>query len=90
MNPLYILIILQLLDILTTYVSMADGKAHEANPWIANIMRKVGVLPALLLIKGPLIVGFWLGRDYIHPYALWALCAVYAVVIINNFRVMTK
>jgi len=90
MNPLYILIILQALDILTTYVSMDSGKAYEANKWIASLMKKVGILPALLLVKVPLVALLWVLQPLVHPYALWGLCAVYVAVVVNNFRVMRK
>lgn len=90
MNPLYLLIILQLLDILTTYVSVSGGRAQEANPIVAKLINKFGLLPGLLMIKVPLIAFFWVFQAEINSYLVWALVAFYAAVIVNNYRVMTR
>lgn len=83
-------IVLQLADIVTTYVGLKSRKAIESNGFLARLMARVGVLPALMIIKG-VFIGWLLYFSPLLPvWALGVICAGYCVVIFNNVLVLQK
>lgn len=87
----YILIALQLADLGTTWYAMRNTTLREANGFAASLMKKIGVGPALLLIKGVVIgVIFW-ALPTVAEWVLWLLCAGYAWIVANNlYLIKTK
>ncbi|VEB43010.1 Uncharacterised protein [Chromobacterium violaceum] len=79
-----IVICQQLLDIASTWYSLRTGIGREANGWLARVMSRVGVLPALLLTKLSLLAACWWLRPPWPAYAI--LAAIYTAVLINNAR----
>lgn len=79
------LIALQVADAVTTLACLRRG-GTERNPLLAAAMFAIGTVPALLLAKALLIGVAVLLLGY--PVALAVICAVYAVVVINNLRVL--
>jgi len=79
---------MQIADVLTT-IHALDGGCVEANKIVRWAMDKIGVIPALAVVK-VLAVGVMGVAVILSPiltgYALIALCALYAWVIINNIR----
>jgi len=85
-------IALQIADIWTTHKCLQRPDRKEANKVIAWLMSKMGVLPALIALKVPIIcavgyvtlclsVPWW-------PIALVMLCVFYAAVVVNNIRLL--
>lgn len=85
MTILYFLILLQVADVITTIIAL-EGPAHEANPIMAKIMETIGVVPALLLIKGAFITFLWQYQALLPVELLWALCAFYVWIVYGNIR----
>lgn len=84
----YILIALQALDVLSTVVALRNPKLHEANWLLKPIMDKLGVLPALLLVKGVFIALLALYWREIQVELLYALAALYVYVVFSNIRLI--
>ena len=53
---LSILIVLNVADFYTTKIIVCDRGGMELNKVLAKLMNKIGVIPALLAIKGGVIV----------------------------------
>ena len=85
---LVIFIILQCLDLYTTYTIIKTGKGYEANPFLAWIFDRIGYVAGLLIFKGIAIaIGFFLLPYW---YALAVLNALYLWVVYNNYKVLNK
>ncbi len=87
LDPIYFLIIfiiLQLLDITTTYIAISSGKSKEANPVMNWFFTKLGMLPSLIIIKTIVIILFGLIYTQIPIYAWIILIAIYVLVVLNN------
>jgi Domain of unknown function (DUF5658) len=87
---LMIIVALQLADIVTTVLCLNTGKAHEANPILSKLFDAIGVIPALVLIKGAFIATLIWAAPHVDPALLWLCVAAYAWVIFNNLRVLQK
>ena len=85
----YLLMALQVADGLTTYLALKKGAA-EGNPIMRKLFEKIGMVPALIITKGALMVGAWYWRDAIGMLGLGLLCAGYLLVAVNNVRVMRR
>ena len=90
------LLVLQGLDIYTTYKVISSGKGYEANPVIAWVIAKLGLLRGLITAKVvifiPCIFLFW----FIHLAApitllimLGVLVLIYSWVVYNNYKILT-
>lgn len=89
MNPLYILVALQLVDMVSTIIALR-GQAHESNPILKNIMDAIGIVPALVLVKGGFIA-FLLYFQALLPVALIVgLCAFYVYIVYHNIETIKK
>lgn len=90
--PIAILItILQVLDFYTTYKAISSG-GKELNPIVAWLMKYLGLIPALVLVKGYVAVFVLVGAS-VGAFdsnggfiALAGLFVVYAVVVLNNLK----
>ena len=82
------LIALQVVDGVTTVVALSRPGAREGNGVMAAIMRRIGVVPTMLLTKGAVSVLVWMYGALVGHWALAILIAVYAVVGVNNVRVI--
>lgn len=89
MNPLYLLILLQVADIITTIIAL-NGPAHEANPLLKKLMDAIGVVPALMLIKVIMLsfIGYY--QAMLPVEVLWALCVFYVLIVVNNLNTIRK
>jgi hypothetical protein len=89
MNPLYIFIALQVLDIISTVIALQDP-AHEANPVMKKIMDTLGVVPALVLVKCAVVGFLWYYQALIPAEVFWALSGFYVWIVFNNIKVIRK
>lgn len=83
-------IVLQLADIVTTYLIVSRPGGRELNPVLAALFRAVGMLPGLLVIK-TLFIGLlvW-AAPYLHTTMLALICAGYCWVVWHNARALRK
>ena len=86
-----ILVILQIVDGWSTWKALtASSGVTEANRMIAWLMEKIGLVPALILIKlifiGSLVPAIAYAPAEIIIFPLAALTAFYVWVVINNIR----
>ena len=86
---LYLLIALQVADIITTIIAL-QGPAHESNPIIKKLMDKIGIVPALVLVKGGFIAFLWYYQAMLPQAVLLLLCAFYAYIIYHNVQTIKK
>jgi hypothetical protein len=89
MNPLYLLIALQVADIVTTVIAL-QGPAHESNPILKKIMDRIGVVPTLLIVKGGFIAFLWYYQATLPVEVLGMLCVFYAWIVVNNIQTIKK
>ena len=89
MTTFYVLIALQVLDLLSTVIALRNPRLSEANGPLAGLMKSIGTLPALMCVKTLAMVLIWHHREDMGNWLI-ALCALYAVVIVNNIRLIKK
>ena len=85
-----IVVILQGLDAWSTALALKKPGIIEGNKLVAWMMNRIGVLPALLIIK-TLFCGALAGAVFYAPSVyltvmLAAVIAAYGVIVVNNFR----
>lgn len=87
-----IAIIQQILDMWTTIKALETGRAREANGPLRKLMDKVGVTPALLIVKIPFCVTllFMPSADWQWFAVLGLLIAGYTWLLYNNFTVLRR
>lgn len=84
------LIALQIIDAVTTYIALKNPKLRESNKLILWLMGRVGLLPALVIFKGALIVLLVLAAAFVPDGVVAALCMFYCWVIWNNVRAIDR
>lgn len=85
-----LLCILQVLDVYSTVMVIKNG-GYEANPILKFLMNQFGVVPALVTVKVIFIFAVYLFLDYEYiKELLIAINFVYALVVINNFKVLKR
>jgi hypothetical protein len=88
---LAIFIALQAGDFYTTYNILKTGKGYEANPALAWVFSKIGYVTGLAIFKGLAIaVGVYAAQFWNGYYVLIPAVALYAWVVYNNYKVLTK
>lgn len=88
-GPVAILLALQVLDLLSTVIALRNPSLKEANGPLSRIMQAIGVLPALVAVKCAAMLIIWHFRADMGSW-ITLLCGVYAVVIINNIRLIVR
>lgn len=87
-------IVLQVLDGWTTYEAIRTRNGREANPIVRKVIERMGLYPGLLLVKGVVIVGMVVARQYGvweadgATFVLALLVALYVFVVTKNWRIM--
>jgi hypothetical protein len=89
MTAFYALLALQILDLVSTVIALRNPSLKEANGPLAGLMKSIGTLPALMCIKTLAMVLIWHHRADMGNWLI-ALCVLYAVVIVNNIRLIKK
>ena len=89
MNLIYIFIALQVLDAVSTVIAL-DGGGHEVNPILKKIMDKIGVIPALVLVKGAAFAFFWYYQELLPDPLVLLLCLGYVWILYNNIQVIRE
>lgn len=83
-------IVLQVLDVFTTYKTLSGNKGIEANPIMKFLISKLGLTFGLLIPKFIVIGLVVLTYELMSPYILLGLVILYIGIIINNFWILNK
>lgn len=83
-------VILQLADIVTTYIINTRPGGRELNPVLAALFRAVGLLPGLLIIKCAFVALLIWAAPVLHVAVLGLICAGYCWVVWHNVRELRK
>jgi len=83
-----VLVILQILDALTTIKVIKQHNGTEANKVLAYIFDKIGLISGLILIKGITIYCIYLLFVTNQLIVLIVLFALYAWVVYHNYKQM--
>ena len=86
MPLVYLLLVLQALDLATTIYVLRKGTGAEANPIARKLMDFFGPELGLALPKLLIAGVIWTVRDTTPPIVFAGLCAVYLVIVANNLK----
>ena len=93
MNPLYViyaLIVLQVLDGITTVIALRKGGSEE-NPIMKKLFGAAGVIPGTLAAKLFFAGLLWHFRNEVDDAGpLIAVALLYLFVVANNIKVIRK
>lgn len=82
----------QAADFYTTWRVLQMPNRTEANPVVKKVMDKIGVVPALLILKGLFVAGvgagLWFYPEPILQITVIIISVGYGWVISNNVRLM--
>ena len=79
-------LLLNLADAITTYIVVQHYKGTELNPILRWLMRKIGVVPALVvkMVLAVILAYYMLS----HDWALVVVNVLFALVLVNNVNVI--
>lgn len=86
MPLVYLLLVLQALDLATTIYVLRKGTGAEANPIARKLMDFFGPELGLALPKLLIAGVIWTVRDTTPPIVFAGLCAFYLVIVANNLK----
>ena len=86
MELLVLLAALQVADVLTTVRFLKAG-VPEANPIARKLFEVMGVIPAMVLLKGVFLYVTYItmATDYWHEVVI-VVCVVYTAIVVRNWR----
>lgn len=90
MPLVYLLLVLQALDLATTLYVLRKGTGAEGNPLARKLMDVFGPEFGLALPKIALAGAIWTFRDTTPAWAFALLCVMYVVIVANNLRFVLK
>ena len=86
MPLVYLLLVLQALDLATTIYVLRKGTGAEANPIARKLMAWFGPELGLALPKIALAGAIWTFRASTPAWAYALLCVMYVVIVGNNLK----
>lgn len=81
-----ILIILQFIDVFTTYIALKNSTLFESNKVVSMLIDRIGLIPALVVIKGAFIILLWKVSPFVPSEVLLAILIFYCWVVFNNVK----
>ncbi|SPF37351.1 conserved membrane hypothetical protein [Candidatus Sulfopaludibacter sp. SbA4] len=87
-SPLVVFILLQALDLATTFVALTMG-GSESNPMIAHLMA-LGPVRGLLVSKALVIALAAAGASMRKNRGIWCANAVFSGVVMWNLGIITR
>ena len=87
---IYLIALLQIADIVSTYLCITSGKGQEANPILKRLFDAIGLMPGLLLAKGVFVALLLVYGPQFPVWLLGGCAAGYLFVVISNFAVWKK
>ena len=85
-------LVLQILDIISTYKALQKPGVYEANKLMKFLMEKMGILPALIFLKGfiaaVICLALYFSPDYRSGIAIGigGASIFYIFVVYKNFK----
>ena len=86
----YLLLVLQALDLATTLYVLRKGTGAEGNPLARQLMAFFGLELGLALPKIALAGAIWTFRASTPAWAYALLCVMYVVIVGNNLRFVLR
>ena len=86
--PFYLLLTLQALDLITTYIALKNPNLVESNPLLNPLFKLFGVLPVMLVLKASFAAFLFWQQAGIPVQFLWLLSAGYTYVVVNNIKLI--
>ena len=90
MPLVYLLLVLQALDLATTLYVLRKGTGAEANPIARKLMDFFGPELGLALPKLAFAGAFWTFRATTPAWAFALLCMLYLVIVANNMKFVLR
>lgn len=90
MNPLYLLVALQLIDLVSTVIALRIPGMTERNQVLKPLFDKFGVLPVLLVAKAAAIGIFIRYALDVDARLIWLICAAYTWLAYNNISLILQ
>jgi len=87
---IYLLIILQLVDAVSTIILLQRPGFAEGNKLLKKLFDKFGIVFTLLVIKGGFIAWVLYFQDQLPVEIIGILCAGYVWVVYNNIKLLLK
>jgi len=87
---LYLLISLQMLDLLSTIIALRNPKLTEANGVLKPLFDTFGALPVLVIVKLLFVGLLWWAAPQVPVALLYALAVFYCWVVYNNITLIRK
>lgn len=85
---LYILIALQVLDLVSTVIALRNPDLTEGNGILKPMFDALGVVPALVVVKLGFIGLLYWAAPQVPVEVLYALIALYVWVVYNNIKLI--
>ena len=86
MPLVYLLLVLQALDLATTLYVLRKGTGAEGNPIAKKLMTWFGPELGLALPKLLIAGVIWTVRDTTPPVVFAGLCVLYIAIVANNLK----
>jgi hypothetical protein len=89
----YLLLILQVIDLLTTVIALRNPKLTEHNGILKLLIDRFGVLPALLGVKGTYAAALWWAVPLIPAHLMFLVYVVmagYCWIVWNNIKLIRE
>jgi len=90
MPLVYLLLVLQALDLATTLYVLRKGTGMEGNPLARKLMAWFGPELGLALPKILLAMAIWTFRDTTPAWAFALLCVMYVAIVGNNIKFVLR
>lgn len=85
---LYLLIGLQVLDLLTTVIALRNPRLTEVNGVLKPVMDRFGVLPTLIGVKGVFVALLWWAAPQVRIELLYLIATGYVWIVYSNIKLI--
>ena len=86
----YIVVALQIIDVVSTVILLNREGFREGNKVLKAIMDRIGVVPTLVIVKGAFIAWIAYFQEQIPEGIFVVLIAMYLWVCWNNLKLLKK
>lgn len=86
---LYLLILLQAIDLLTTVIALRNPRLAEKNKYLKRLMDRFGVVPALIVVKGTYAAALLWAVPLVPThltFLVYAVMAGYGWIVYRNIK----
>ena len=82
--------VMQIADGITTYIALKLPGSREGNPAVRWVMNKIGILPAILIIKAAYIALMYFGAVQMGADVVMLWSIFYVAVVVWNIGKIQK